>query len=33
MPVEAPSAGTVAAVHVAEAQAVDEGAPLVTLDP
>jgi len=33
MPVEAPSAGTVAVVHVAEAQAVDEGAALVTLEP
>jgi acetyl-CoA carboxylase biotin carboxyl carrier protein len=33
MPVEAPSAGTVAQVHVAEAQAVDEADVLVTLDP
>ena len=32
MPVEAPQAGKVVAVHVAEGQAVDEGDVLVTLE-
>ncbi len=32
MPVEAPSAGTVKAIHVVEQQAVEEGANLVTLE-
>ena len=32
MPVEAPSAGVVKAIHVVEQQAVDEGANLVTLE-
>jgi acetyl-CoA carboxylase biotin carboxyl carrier protein len=32
MPVEAPQAGTVTAVHVQEGQAVEEGEPLVTIE-
>ena len=32
MPVEAPAAGVVKAIHVVEQQAVDEGANLVTLE-
>jgi acetyl-CoA carboxylase biotin carboxyl carrier protein len=32
MPVEAPSEGKVAAVHVTESQAIDEGDDLVTLE-
>jgi acetyl-CoA carboxylase biotin carboxyl carrier protein len=33
MPVEAPEGGRVSRVHVSEGQAVDEGDPLVTLEP
>ncbi len=33
MPVEAPSAGTVSAIHAKEGAAVEEGAVLLTLEP
>jgi acetyl-CoA carboxylase biotin carboxyl carrier protein len=33
MPVESPAGGKVTAIHVSPSQAVEEGAPLIDLDP